>query len=142
MLPIYRERGGPDDEDCIYIHSSGGRPVNFRRTVLANCGDDALDLLAGDLTVEDCIIRNAFDKGVSALENNAVIRRTLIIDNDIGISGKSRDTIPRTITLDNVTRGQRGASAEYRGWRRALGRHSHAQQARDRAIRTPSSTSI
>ncbi|MGI8602785.1 MAG: hypothetical protein ACR2OZ_07265 [Verrucomicrobiales bacterium] len=103
MLPIYRERGGPDDEDCIYIHSSGGRPVNLRRTVLANCGDDALDLLAGDLTVEDCIIRNAFDKGVSALENNAVIRRTLIVDNDIGVSAKSRDSTPRSINLENVT---------------------------------------
>jgi len=75
MLPVYRESGGPDDEDCIYIHDSGGRPVNLRRIVLANCGDDALDCLGGELTVEDSIIRNAFDKGSSLLNNNVTMRR-------------------------------------------------------------------
>ena len=72
MLAIHRERGGADDEDCIYIHDSGGSPVILRRTVLAHCDDDALDLLGGALTVDDCIIRNAFDKGVSLLDNDVV----------------------------------------------------------------------
>ncbi|HEV7866965.1 MAG TPA: lamin tail domain-containing protein, partial [Chthoniobacteraceae bacterium] len=106
MLPAARESGAADDEDCIYIHDSGGRSVVLRGTVLAVCGDDALDCLAGDLLVEECIIRNAFDKGVSLLRNNITIRRTQIIDNDIGISAKTQDpetAVPFTCTLENVT---------------------------------------
>ena len=106
MLAIHRERGAADDEDCIYIHDSGGRPVNLRRTVLAQCDDDALDLLGGSLTVDDCIIRNAFDKGVSLLDNDVVMRRCLIIDNDIGVSTKCNSGSGNTAflnTLENCT---------------------------------------
>ena len=103
MFAIYRESGAQDDEDCLYIHDSGGRPVNILRTVIGKCEDDAVDALAGTFTIEDSIIRNALDKGTSMLNNDATFRRTLIIDNDIGISGKSRDASPRRITLENCT---------------------------------------
>lgn len=88
MLAANRERGAQDDEDCLYIHDSGGRPVTLSRSVLAQCDDDALDLLAGNLTVTDCILRNAFDKGASMLQNNITMRRCLLVDNDVGVSSK------------------------------------------------------
>ena len=107
MLQIYRERGAQDDEDCLYIHSSGGRPVMLRRSVFARCDDDALDLLAGSLTVEDCIIRNAFDKGVSMLQNNITMLRCQIIDNDVGVSAKCQtgadESVPYLTVLEGCT---------------------------------------
>ena len=48
MLAIYRRNpAAQDDEDCIYILDSGGRPVTVRRTVFGICDDDAFDCLAG-----------------------------------------------------------------------------------------------
>lgn len=106
MLDTYRESGAQDDEDGIYIHDSGGRTVLLSRSVFANTKDDAVDLLAGSLTIDDCIIRDAFDKGISLLRNDTLIRRSRIIDCDIGISSKTdeahKDT-PYTTTLENVT---------------------------------------
>ncbi|HEX2749677.1 MAG TPA: lamin tail domain-containing protein [Verrucomicrobiales bacterium] len=107
MLAANRERGSQDDEDCLYIHNSGGRPVILSRSVLAQCDDDALDLLAGNLTVEDCILRNAFDKGASMLQNNITMRRCLLVDNDVGISSKCQtgadETNPYLTVLENCT---------------------------------------
>jgi hypothetical protein len=106
MLPAFRENGGADDEDNIYIHDSGGRPVNLRRTVFANAGDDGIDCLGGTLTVEDCIVRNIFDKGVSLLQNNITIRRTQIVDCDFCISTKTQigsEGTTYTTTLENCT---------------------------------------
>ncbi len=106
MLSIYRETGAADDEDCIYIHDSGGRPVNLRRSVFSNAGDDGIDLLAGAVTVEDCIVRNINDKGMSLLQNNVTVRRTQIVDCDFGISTKTQigsEATPYTLTMENVT---------------------------------------
>jgi len=107
MLASYRESGGPDDEDNIYIHDSGGRPVVLRGSVFSNCGDDAIDLLAGSLTIEDCIVRNAFDKGISLLNNDITVRRTQIIDCDICVSTKcqtgSAETRPFLNVFENCT---------------------------------------
>ncbi len=90
MLKDYHDNQVDDDNDCFYIHDSGGRSVLFSRSVFANCGDDGLDGLAGSFTVEDCIIRNSFDKGVSLLQNNVTVRRSQIIDCDFGISSKTQ----------------------------------------------------
>lgn len=106
MLPAFRESGSADDEDNIYIHNSGGRPVNLRRSVFGNAGDDGIDCLGGSLTVEDCIIRNIFDKGVSLLQNNITIRRTQIVDCDFCISTKTQiddEDTTYTTTLENCT---------------------------------------
>jgi hypothetical protein len=90
-LPNYRESNAPvpDDEDCFYVHNGSGRPMDFRRTVLARCGDDLLDCLGGPVNVEDCILRDGWDKGVSLLNNNLTISGTQIIDCDKGIAFKN-----------------------------------------------------
>ena len=106
MLPAYRESGAADDEDCIYIHDSGGKPVNVRRSVFADCGDDGIDALGGTIAFEDCIIRDAFDKGVSTNNNNALFRRCQMIDNDIGVSTKctiAEQNTPFVSTYENCT---------------------------------------
>lgn len=106
MLSANRESGAPDDEDCIYIHTSGGRPVSVDFSVFAHCGDDAVDLLAGAATFQDCIVRNAFDKGFSLLDNDVTVRRSQIVDNDIGVSSKCNlgsESQPFVTTLENCT---------------------------------------
>ncbi|MEO8351933.1 MAG: lamin tail domain-containing protein, partial [Chthoniobacteraceae bacterium] len=105
ILPHYRESNSatPDDEDCLYIHNGAGRPIEVRRTVLARCGDDVFDCLGGPILIEDSILREAWDKGMSLLDNDLIIRRTQIIDCDKGIVPKSRTAVTRTINVDHVT---------------------------------------
>lgn len=91
ILPDYRESNAnvPDDEDCMYVHNGSGRSVIMRRSVFARCGDDVFDCLAGPITIEDSILREGWDKGVSLLNNNLTITRSLIIDCDKGIAFKN-----------------------------------------------------
>ncbi|MES2569265.1 MAG: hypothetical protein V4710_04320, partial [Verrucomicrobiota bacterium] len=106
ILPDYREENAsaPDDEDCLYVHNDSGRPVTVRRSVFARCGDDAFDCLGGPITVEDCILREAWDKGMSLLNNDLTISRTLIVDCDKAIVPKCSTTNGTVdIVIDRVT---------------------------------------
>ena len=105
ILPNFRESDAPtpDDEDCLYVHNPSGRPIVVRRSVLARCGDDIFDGLAGPLTVEDSILREGWDKGMSLLNNDLTITRTLIVDCDKAIVPKSSTVTTRTVTADHVT---------------------------------------
>ncbi len=56
----------PDDSDGIYIHDqSAGQVCLMKGGVIANVNDDCIDTLGSDVTLEDLIIRDARDKGVS-----------------------------------------------------------------------------
>jgi hypothetical protein len=105
ILPDYRESNSPapDDEDCLYVHNTAGRPVVIRRSVLARCGDDLFDCLGGPITVEDSILREGWDKGMSLLNNDLNIARTLIIDCDKAIVPKSNSATTRSINVDRCT---------------------------------------
>lgn len=91
ILPDYRESNAnvPDDEDCMYVHNGTGRSVIMRRSVFSRCGDDVFDCLGGPITIEDSILREGWDKGVSLLNNTLTITRSLIIDCDKGIAFKN-----------------------------------------------------
>ena len=105
-LPNYRESNAnvPDDEDCFYAHNGSNSPMNFRRTVFARCGDDVLDCLGGQITVEDCIIREGWDKGISLLNNNLTISGTQVIDCDKCIAFKNSSAgATRTVTMNKCT---------------------------------------
>lgn len=104
-LPDYREShsSAPDDEDCLYVHNSSTRSVILRRSVLARCGDDAFDCLAGPITVEDCVIREAWDKGISLLNNSMNISRSLIVDCDKAIVPKGTAATTYNIQIDRCT---------------------------------------
>ena len=105
ILPNSRESDAPvpDDEDCLYVHNTTGLPIIVRRSVLARCGDDIFDGLGGPLTVEDSILREGWDKGMSLLNNNLTITRTLIVDCDKAIVPKSSSVATRTVLADHVT---------------------------------------
>jgi hypothetical protein len=105
ILPNYRESNAaaPDDEDCLYVHNGSGRPVNVRRTVFARCGDDVFDCLGGPINVEDSILREGWDKGMSLLNNTLTITRTLIVDCDKAIVPKSQNATVNTTTVSRCT---------------------------------------
>ncbi len=105
ILPTFRESNDlvPDDEDCLYIHNAPGRSIIIRRCVFAMCGDDVMDNLAGPITVEDSILRQGWDKGISLLNNDLTISRTQIVDCDKGISFKSSVAATRTVAMDHCT---------------------------------------
>ena len=105
ILPTYRESNDlvPDDEDCLYIHNAPGRPIVIRRCAFAKCGDDVIDNLAGPITVEDSILRQGWDKGISLLNNDLTISRTQIIDCDKGIAMKANAATTQTVTADHLT---------------------------------------
>ena len=105
ILPTFRESNDlvPDDEDCLYIHNAPGRSVLVSRCVFAKCGDDVIDNLAGPITVQDSILRQGWDKGISLLNNDLTISRTQIIDCDKGIALKSNTAATRTVTADHIT---------------------------------------
>lgn len=104
-LPDYRESNAPtpDDEDCLYVHNGSGRSVVIRRAVFARCGDDVFDCLGGPITVEDSILREGWDKGMSLLNNDLTITRTQIIKCDKAIVPKSQNADTRTVTARNCT---------------------------------------
>ena len=105
ILPNARESDSPapDDEDCLYVHNTTGVPIIVRRSVLARCGDDVFDGLGGPLIVEDSILREGWDKGMSLLNNDLTISRTLIVDCDKAIVPKSSTVATRTVNADHVT---------------------------------------
>ena len=105
ILPDYRESNDAlsNDEDCLYVHNAPGRSVVVRRSVFARCGDDVIDNLAGPIVVEDSILREGWDKGLSLLNNDLTISNTQIIHCDKGIAMKSQNANTRTVTATNVT---------------------------------------
>ncbi len=105
ILPNYRESNAPapDDEDCFYVHNGAGRSVITRNTVFARCGDDVFDCLGGPITVERCILRDGWDKGMSMLNNDLTISDTLIINCDKAIVPKSDTATTRTTTVNRCT---------------------------------------
>jgi hypothetical protein len=105
ILPDYREStsAAPDDEDCLYIHNGSGRPVAVRRCAFVRCGDDVFDCLGGPITVEDSILREGWDKGMSLLNNDLTIVRTLIVDCDKAIVPKCDSASTRTVNMDRCT---------------------------------------
>jgi hypothetical protein len=105
ILPDFRESNSaaPDDEDCMYVHNGSGRSVVMRRSVFARCGDDVFDCLGGPITVEDSILREGWDKGMSLLNNDLTISRTQIIQCDKAIVPKSQNVDTRTVNATNCT---------------------------------------
>lgn len=104
-LPIYREAANarPDDEDTLYLHNGAGRSVVVRGTVLARAGDDVIDCLGGPVVIENCIIRDGWDKGISLLNNDLSLSRSFIIACDKAIAAKSSTSAARAIEIAHCT---------------------------------------
>jgi len=96
------EMFGANDNDAIYVHrQQDGQSIVFRRAVLAAGDDDGLDTLGPTVRVEDSIIRDFYDKGVSINKNDYVwLDHVLIVNNEIGIAAKNGHPF---VHLDHVT---------------------------------------
>ena len=101
-----------DDADGIYLHTqSGGQEIILRGGVLASVDDDGIDTLGSTVVIEDYIIRDAFDKGVSAFDGEVSLSWCLVIDNatdsedntSSSISAKSNSGATVTVNLDHTT---------------------------------------
>jgi len=77
------EMANPDDSDGIYIHDQlAGQVCLMRGGVVAHVDDDCVDTLGCDLTLEDQILRDAKDKGVSIYGGKVAINHCLVVANN------------------------------------------------------------
>ena len=77
------EMHADDDADAIYIHSQqAGQECLLSRGVIADVYDDGLDTLGSQVTMQDFIIRDCRDKGVSVYGGSTTIDRCLIVENN------------------------------------------------------------
>ena len=101
-----------DDGDGIYIHSQQvGQICTLRGGVAVNTDDDGIDLLGGDVTIEDFIIRDCKDKGISAYGGQTNINYCLIVENNkapedptvASIAAKAREAEATTVNINHTT---------------------------------------
>jgi hypothetical protein len=98
------EMHGSDDDDGIYVHSqSAGQDVTLRGGVIADTDDDGLDTLVSTVSIEDYIIRDCFDKGVSVYDGEVSLDYMLIINNGIGISAKTYEDSSARVSINHAT---------------------------------------
>ena len=98
------EMFGDDDNDGIYLHDQrDGQIIRLRDCTVGAGDDDAIDTLGSDVTIEGCIVRDFADKGISVFHDTALVRRCLIVGNDIGISCKTGNNRESIVTVENTT---------------------------------------
>ena len=103
---------GADDADGIYIHGqNSGQLCTLTGGVIANVDDDGLDTLGSDVTIEDFIVRDCKDKGISVYDGHSQIRYCLIANNNrqpedptvASIAGKAMGGATTIIDIDHST---------------------------------------
>jgi len=106
------EMRNPDDADGIYIHDQqAGQDITMRGGVIAGTDDDDLDQLGATMLVEDYILRDSKDKGLSQYNGEVTLRRVLAVDNarqpedgsQAALSMKGTDGALVKMHLDHVT---------------------------------------
>jgi hypothetical protein len=100
----FTEMIGEDDNDGIYFHEQiEGQPLIFRGGVVASGTDDGIDTSTATLTIEDVIVRDWADKGITVYDGTVKVLHSLITDCDKGLSSKSQGVDPVLVTVDHVT---------------------------------------
>ncbi|HPD47711.1 MAG TPA: lamin tail domain-containing protein [Anaerohalosphaeraceae bacterium] len=75
---------GDDDADGIYVHDQqAGQLCKMLTGVIAGIDDDGLDTLGADITIEDYIIRDIKDKGISVNAGETTIKRCLVVETNL-----------------------------------------------------------
>jgi len=106
------EMFAPDDSDGIYIHDQLAQQTCLMKGgVVANVNDDCIDTLGCKLTIEDQIIRDAKDKGVSIYDGQVNIKHCLVVGNNRApedptvatIAAKTNEGITAVVNIDNTT---------------------------------------
>ena len=99
------EMYGRDDNDGIYLHrQQDHQTIILRQSTIASGDDDAIDTRRAMVRIEDCIIRDFADKGVSVTDVEAHISGTVIADNGVGVTAAtSQDSFEVTVHIDRST---------------------------------------
>jgi len=101
-----------DDADGIYVHSQRSDQTCVMRTgVVAKIVDDGIDLLGADITIEDFIVRDCDDKGISAFNGETAIIGCLVVNNNrapedptvTSVAAKARAGVTTTVNIDRTT---------------------------------------
>jgi hypothetical protein len=107
------EMNGPDDADGIYLQAqNAGQTIEMRNGVTAVFDDDGIDTLNSTVLVDNYIIRDGKDKGMSVYAGTVTLRNSQVIDNAyasedqaIGaqISAKADNGQTATVNIDHTT---------------------------------------
>lgn len=106
------EMHADDDADAIYIHSQqSGQICSLSGGVIADMHDDGLDTLGSDVTMQDFIIRNCRDKGVSIYGGETTIDHCLIVENNTApedptvatVAAKTFEGATAAVHIDHTT---------------------------------------
>jgi hypothetical protein len=73
---------GPDDADGIYLHGAP-QSITLQHGMIGALDDDDVDTLNAVVTIDDMILRDAHDKGVSVLDGVVTIKNSLIAGNSL-----------------------------------------------------------
>jgi len=112
MLGIYREDGVTDDDDGIYTYAAGaGRDIKLIRTVVAVGDDDGIDTLDAIVTIEDVIVRDFADRGISIYGGEVTISRCLVVENNtnpedpnvVSVGAKAHPGQTTVVNMDHTT---------------------------------------
>ncbi|MEE8452079.1 MAG: hypothetical protein V3R99_09200, partial [Thermoguttaceae bacterium] len=102
------EMFGRNDNDGIYLHpQKPGQTIVLRGGVIAYGDDDGIDTRHANVTVENYIVRDFADKGISVggdVPGDEVhLNRILSVDNGVGISAKNWKTGHSRVFVDHAT---------------------------------------
>jgi len=92
-----------DDADGIYIHGQrAGQQCTLIHGVAANIDDDGIDTLGSEVTIEDFIVRDCKDKGISIYGGQVDINYCLVVENNKAPEDPTIATIA-TKTVEGAT---------------------------------------
>jgi hypothetical protein len=106
------EMSARDDADGIYVHpQGGGRTCIIRRGVSAKMVDDGIDLNGADITIEDFIVRDCNDKGISIYNGRTTINHCLVVRNNkhpedptvSSVAAKATGGATTVVSIDHTT---------------------------------------
>jgi hypothetical protein len=101
-----------DDADGIYIHGQQpGQLCTLIRGVAANIVDDGVDTLSSEVTVQDFIVRDCNDKGISVYGGETTIDHCLVVETNrnpedptvAGIAAKATEGATTIVNIDHTT---------------------------------------
>jgi hypothetical protein len=102
----------PNDSDGIYVRAQLAQQTCLMKGgVVANVNDDCIDTLGCKLTIEDHILRDAKDKGLSIYDGEVNINHCLVVGNNKApedptvatIAAKTNEGLTAVVNIDNTT---------------------------------------
>ena len=94
--------------------------INISNSKINNSGNDGIDIMESEVSVNSTLINNSKDKGISTGENSKLkVHHSIIENNNIGIASKDRSIA--SITKSNLNFNISQLSAYQKNWRYGSG---------------------